>query len=38
MYRERGEDKCKQVIGGKIPLGWTRHRWVDNIKMDLRKI
>jgi hypothetical protein len=23
---------------GKIPLGRPRHRWVDNIKMDLRKI
>jgi hypothetical protein len=23
---------------GKIPLGRPRRRWVDNIKMDLRKI
>jgi hypothetical protein len=23
---------------GKRPLGRTRHRWVDNIKMDLREI
>jgi hypothetical protein len=23
---------------GKRPLGRPRHRWVDNIKMDLRKI
>jgi hypothetical protein len=23
---------------GKIPLGRPRHRWVDNIKTDLRKI
>jgi hypothetical protein len=23
---------------GKIPLGKPRHRWVDNIKMDHRKI
>jgi hypothetical protein len=23
---------------GKRPLGRSRHRWVDNIKMDLRKI
>jgi hypothetical protein len=20
---------------GKIPLGWPRYRWVDNVKMDL---
>jgi hypothetical protein len=24
--------------GGKRPLGRTRRRWVDNIKMDLREI
>jgi hypothetical protein len=23
---------------GKIPLGGPRHRWVDNIKKDLREI
>jgi hypothetical protein len=23
---------------GKVPLGIPRHRWNDNIKMDLRKI
>jgi len=23
--------------GGKMPLGRTRRRWEDNIKMDLRK-
>jgi hypothetical protein len=23
--------------GGKRPLGRLRHRWVDNIKMDLRE-
>jgi hypothetical protein len=23
---------------GKRPLGRLRHRWVDNIKMDLRKV
>jgi hypothetical protein len=23
---------------GKIPLGRPRHRWMDNIKMDLREI
>jgi hypothetical protein len=29
------------VVGkpeGKIPLGRPRHRWVDNVKMDVRKI
>jgi hypothetical protein len=24
--------------GGKRPLGRSRHRWEDNIKLDLRKI
>jgi hypothetical protein len=28
-----GEEKCI-----KRPLGRPRHRWVDNIKMDLREI
>jgi hypothetical protein len=23
---------------GKRPLGWSRHSWDDNIKMDLREI
>jgi hypothetical protein len=32
---------CKLPLGkpeGKIPLGRTRHRWENNIKMDLREI
>jgi hypothetical protein len=31
---------CKGIGGktrGKRPLGRTRHRWMDNIKMDLRE-
>jgi hypothetical protein len=24
--------------GGKKPLGRQRHRWLDNIKMDLREV
>ena len=23
---------------GKRPLGWPRHRWEDNIKMDLQEV
>jgi hypothetical protein len=41
-----GEDEKKKnayrvSVGkpdGKIPLGRPRHRWVDNIKMNLREI
>jgi hypothetical protein len=32
---------CRILVGkpeGKKPLGRQRHRWVDNIKMDLREI
>jgi hypothetical protein len=32
---------CRILEGkpeGKRPLGRTRHRWVDNIKIDLREI
>jgi hypothetical protein len=32
---------CRILVGmpeGKRPLGRTRHRWVDNIKMDHREI
>jgi hypothetical protein len=32
---------CRILVGkpeGKRPLGRPRHRWVDNIKMDLREI
>jgi hypothetical protein len=38
-----GENRNTYIIlmgmpEGKRPLGGPRHRWVDNIKMDLRKI
>jgi hypothetical protein len=35
-----GEEECIKVgkPEGKRPLGRTRRRWVDNIKMDLRGI
>jgi hypothetical protein len=32
---------CRILVGepeGRRPLGRPRHRWVDNIKMDLREI
>jgi hypothetical protein len=32
---------CRILVGnpeGKTPLGRSRHRWVDKIKMDLREI
>jgi hypothetical protein len=32
---------CRLLVGkpeGKRPLGTPRHRWVDNIKMDLLEI
>jgi hypothetical protein len=32
---------CRNLVGipeGKKPLGRHRHRWEDNIKMDLREI
>ena len=36
------EEKCIQGFGGKPkgkkPLGRPRHRWEDNIKMDLQKV
>jgi hypothetical protein len=38
--RER-RDVCKVLVGkpdGKRPLGIPRHRWKDNIKMDLQEI
>jgi hypothetical protein len=34
-------DACRILVGkpeGKRPLGRRRRKWVDNIKMDLRKI
>jgi hypothetical protein len=37
-----GEEECIYDIGGiarrKSPLGRPRRRWVDNIKIDVRKI
>jgi hypothetical protein len=37
-----GEERCIQgLVGkpeGKRPLGRPRHRWEDNIKMDLQKV
>jgi hypothetical protein len=36
-----GDERCLQNFGlmseGKRPLGRPRHRWEDNIKMDLRE-
>jgi hypothetical protein len=32
---------CRILVGkpeGKRPLGGPRHRWVENIKMDLREV
>jgi hypothetical protein len=37
-----GEERCVQDFGGepegKRPLGIPRHRWEDNIKMDLKEV
>jgi hypothetical protein len=37
-----GEEKRVYILvgrpGGKRPLGKTRRRWVDNIRMDLREV
>jgi len=37
-----GEKRCIQGFGGKPegkrPLGRPRHRWEDNIKMDLQEV
>ena len=37
-----GGERCAQVLmgkpEGKRPLGRPRHRWVDNIKIDLREV
>jgi hypothetical protein len=38
---EGENNACRILLGkpeGKRPLGRPRHRWVDNIKMDLREI
>ena len=37
MYR--GEERCIQGLGGgNRPLGRPRHKWEDNIKMDLQEV
>ena len=39
MVEERGV--CRVLVGkpeGKRPLGRPRHRWVDNIRMDLKEM
>jgi hypothetical protein len=36
-----GEERCIVLVGkpeGKRPLGRPRHRWEDNINMDLQKV
>jgi hypothetical protein len=36
-----GEGACRVLVGkpeGKRPLGRPRHRWVDNIRMDLLEV
>jgi hypothetical protein len=35
-----GRDACKALVGpqGKIPLGWPKRRWEDNIRMNLQEI
>ena len=43
MYRaiEQSRNACRVLLGkseGKIHLGRSRHRWEDNIKMDLREV
>ena len=37
-----GEDRCMQTLvgkpDGKRPLGRSRHRWEDNMRMDLQEM
>jgi hypothetical protein len=36
-----GRGVCRVLVGkpeGKIPLGRPRHRWEDNIKMDIQEV
>jgi hypothetical protein len=33
-----GKRKAYRLLVGKRPLGRARHKWVDNIKMDLGEI
>jgi hypothetical protein len=38
---KREMNACRILVGkpeGKRPIGRPRHRWVDNIKIDLREI
>jgi hypothetical protein len=41
-YSAQGRDEKYKVLsrkpGGKRPVGRTRHRWKDNIRMDLEEI
>jgi len=41
MWHVWGEESCIVLVGkpeGKRPLGRPRHRWEDNIKMDLQEV
>jgi hypothetical protein len=39
MWEERGVNRVLvRKPEGKRPLGKPRHRWEDNIKMDLQKV
>ena len=41
QYMEKGRGVHKVLVGkpeGKRPLGRPRHRWEDNIKMDLEEV
>jgi hypothetical protein len=41
MYHARGEKQIHNLIGiaeGKKPLGRTKNKWRNNIKMDLKEI
>jgi hypothetical protein len=38
---EENRDACRILVGrpgGRQPLGRHRHRWEDNIKMDLQEV
>jgi hypothetical protein len=38
---EQDRNACRLLVGeldGEIPLGRSRHRWVDNIRMDLGEV
>jgi hypothetical protein len=38
MWERRGVDSLVGKPEGKRPLGRPRHRWEDNIKMDLQEV